>query len=136
MTGDAGRTIELRLRAAVESSPSGSLARVGERRLQRLGYAVTPETDPRRAVEAFRAGPDAFDLVITDYSMPQMAGLDLARAVRELRDDIPIIMLTGFIEDLPPELIRQAGVTRVLKKPISTEDLGTVLRDTLHPGAA
>jgi PAS domain S-box-containing protein len=110
-----------------------SLARVGDRRLQRLGYAGTAVTDPVRALETFRARPEAFDLVITDYSMPQLAGLDLARAVRELRADIPIIMLTGFIEDLPPELIEQAGVSRVVKKPISMRDLGTVLRDVLHP---
>jgi PAS domain S-box-containing protein len=110
-----------------------SLARVGVRRLQRLGYVGTAETDPLRALETFRARPQAFDLVITDYSMPQLAGLDLARAVRELRADIPIIMLTGFIEDLPPELIEQAGVNRVVKKPISMQDLGTILRDVLHP---
>jgi CheY-like chemotaxis protein/two-component sensor histidine kinase len=109
------------------------LAEMGEARLRSLGYEVTTETSSERAVETFRASPDAFDLVLTDYLMPRMVGLDLARAVHGIRPDIPIVMMTGYIEELPEETIRSAGVRRMLTKPATILQLGEVLHGLLHP---
>jgi CheY-like chemotaxis protein len=113
----------------VEDDPS--LARIGERRLVELGYAVTLETDSRRALERFRERPREFDLVITDYLMPSMVGIELARALIGIRSDIPIILLTGFMEDLPDQEIQAAGVRRLLQKPVSMHDLGVGVHEIL-----
>jgi PAS domain S-box-containing protein len=119
----------------VEDEPT--LAQMGRRRLGLLGYQVTAETDVVRALETFRAAPDRFDLVISDYLMPGMVGLDFAREVHNLRPDVPIMLLTGYIEDLPEETIRAAGVRRLVAKPVTIEVLGRVLHELLHaPHAA
>ena len=113
----------------VEDEPS--LAAMGKRRLDALGYRATVETDPERALATFRAAPGDFDLVLTDYLMPGMVGLDVARAVHDLRPDLPIVLLTGFIEDLPDETIRAAGVRRLVSKPVTLQELAAALRDAL-----
>jgi PAS domain S-box-containing protein len=113
----------------VEDEPS--LAAVGERNLRDLGYQPTVETDSSRALELFRARPLDFDLVITDYSMPRMSGLDLARGIIGIRPGIPVLMVTGFVEDLPAEVMREAGVRQVLRKPLTTRGLGEAVRRML-----
>ncbi len=117
----------------VEDEPS--LAEMNQRRLASLGYRPTSHTDPARALEAFRSDP-GFDLVVTDYLMPGMVGLDLAREVHNLRPDVPIVLLTGFIENLPDEAIRAAGVRRLVKKPVTLAELAVALHEVLHPPGA
>ena len=114
----------------VEDEPS--LARMNELRLGSLGYRVTVETDPLRALRTFGERPAEFDLMLSDHLMPGMVGLDLARAVHNLRPDLPIVLLTGFIEELPAEMLRMAGVRRVVGKPTSLQALGEVLHEILH----
>jgi CheY-like chemotaxis protein len=114
----------------VEDEPS--LARMSEKRLQSLGYRVTVETDPLRALKTFGEREAEFDLMISDHLMPGMVGLDLARAVHNIRPDLPIVLLTGFIEDLPEEMLRTAGVRRVIGKPTSLQSLGTALHEILR----
>ncbi len=119
----------------VEDEPS--LARMNERRLQSLGYQVTAETDPLRALQTFSERPAEFDLLLTDHLMPGMVGLDLARAVHNLRPDLPIVLLTGFIEELPEEMLRSAGVHRVMGKPTTLHGLSQALHEILRgTGAA
>jgi hypothetical protein len=118
----------------VEDEPS--LARMSTRRLEALGYRVTSETDAPRALETFRAAPRAFDLVISDYLMPRMVGLDFARAVHNIRPDLPIVLLTGYIEELPPETILAAGVRRLISKPATIEELGRAVHEVLAGAGA
>ena len=113
----------------VEDEPS--LATMSSRRLEALGYRVTCETDAPRAVEVFRARPGDFDLVISDYLMPQMVGLEFARAVHNIRPDVPIVLLTGYIEELPDETIRAAGVRKLISKPATIQELGQAVHDLL-----
>jgi PAS domain S-box-containing protein len=108
-----------------------SLARVGERRLLSLGYRATVMTDGVQALEAFRAASQDFDIVVTDYSMPHMTGIDLARALRTLRSDIPVILVTGLMEELPPERTKAAGIHRVLKKPVTAHELARAIHEVL-----
>lgn len=108
-----------------------SLARAQERSLADLGYRPTMETGSRRALELFHRSPADFDLMVTDYSMPEMSGLDLARAVHAIRADIPIILVTGFLDDLPPEVLEQAGVRLILRKPVSRRQMAVALRELL-----
>jgi PAS domain S-box-containing protein len=112
----------------VDDEPS--LAMSGQRRLEWLGYDVVRATSPDEALEAFRTDPNRFDLVLTDYLMPGMTGLDLARAIRAVRGDLPIVMTTGFLE-VPIEQVIDAGVARVLAKPASIDDLAAAIRATL-----
>ncbi len=67
--------------------------------LRRWGYSVVGLTKPVEALEVFRQKTDEFDLAILDVSMPEMNGLDLARKLRDLRSNLPIILCTGFIAD-------------------------------------
>jgi PAS domain S-box-containing protein len=76
------------------------------RLLERRGHAVSVFTDPEAAMAAFRAAPDAFDVVVTDFNMPKLSGLDVARIVRELRPDVPIAIASGYVTE---ELRGQAG---------------------------
>ena len=108
-----------------------SLASVGERRLTAIGYTVTVATDPIAALERFRERPEDFDVVVTDYSMPKMNGLDLAREMHQIRPEVPILLSTGFAEDFSPETLASAGVRQVLNKPVSIQDLAIALNGAL-----
>src|ERR1041385_2199523 len=108
-----------------------SLARVGARRLSALDYRVEAETDPAAALDRFRSDPAAFDLVVTDFTMPGMTGLDFAEALVRVRPDVPVLMVTGFVEEIPESRLRAAGVRRVLRKPLTLEQLSAAVRDVL-----
>lgn len=118
----------------VEDEPT--LAKANARSLEALGYVVTSETDAAHALETVRAHPGDFDLVISDYLMPRMVGLDLARAIHNIRPDLPIALLTGYIQELPEETIRAAGVRRVISKPATMAELGREVHDVLVGGRA
>jgi PAS domain S-box-containing protein len=79
-----------------------------KRLLDRRGYRVTAFTDQNAALAALRANPAAFDLVLTDYNMPGMSGLDVAREARAIRADLPVAVASGYIDE---ELqVQAAGV--------------------------
>lgn len=107
-----------------------ALAHVGQRRLRALGYEPTGFSDPEEALEAFRAAPGSFDAVVTDLSMPKMSGLQLARSITTIAP-VPVLLLTGYTEDLTPELLAEAGVTEVVLKPVDQSELATVMRRML-----
>ena len=99
--------------------------------LSRLGYSFTGFTAPLDALEAFRARPDGFDLVITDESMPKMSGMTLTAELFRLRPGIPIIILTGYFGALTEAQARSAGARRLLGKPIEPAELAAVARQVL-----
>jgi PAS domain S-box-containing protein len=109
-----------------------TLAELGKRRLQAIGYRVTAYTDPTAALAALRADPGRFDAVITDYWMPHMTGIDFAREVTGVRPDLPVMLLTGNMDDLPEETIKGAGVRLVAHKPLTLDELGEALDTTLN----
>lgn len=108
-----------------------ALTLIGERRLIALGYQVSVFTDPALALETFRADPHRFQLVVTDYLMPRMTGLDLARQIVDLRPEIRIIVLTGFLDEPAGEGQRLLQVQRILKKPLTMLDLARAVRGVL-----
>jgi CheY-like chemotaxis protein len=117
-----------------------ALVFLARRMLMRLGYVVTGFTDPALALEAFRARPRDFDVVVTDLSMPGMSGLDLARALREARPDVQILMVSGYIQPEQEEEARRAGVREVILKPNTVDEFGLWLdrlfRDIRKSGPA
>jgi PAS domain S-box-containing protein len=113
----------------VDDEPA--LVRVNDRRLTGIGYVVTTATSAVTAVELFRAQPQNFDVVVTDYWMPHLVGIDLARSIHDVQPEVPIILLTGFMDDLPAEALVAAGVRRVVKKPVTGQELARVLAEVL-----
>ncbi len=87
-----------------------SLAEIGAELLASLGFQVTAETDSRKALARFREDPGAFDVVVTDQTMPGLSGADLARELLDIRPDLPIILVTGFSESLSKERVRALGI--------------------------
>jgi CheY-like chemotaxis protein len=104
-----------------------ALSRAAERNLRELGYQPTVASDGLAVLDMLRQTPTAFDLLVTDFSMPMMNGLELARQVHEIRPDLPIILATGFIEDLAPEELASAGIRRTLRKPVTKRELGEAI---------
>jgi CheY-like chemotaxis protein len=85
-------------------------------------------TASTEALEAFRARPDAFDLLVTDNTMPKMTGLALAQEVRRIRAELPVLLISGFGEGTDPEELRAKGVDRILPKPYTVGQLAHVIR--------
>ncbi|MFT3868135.1 MAG: ATP-binding protein [Nibricoccus sp.] len=96
--------------------------------LERLGYRITAELKSPEALRKFQAAPNSFDLVITDQTMPQMSGLELSRAIHELRPEIPIIVVTGFSPDLNGRSAHSLGLAAILGKPIDFGELTSLMR--------
>jgi CheY-like chemotaxis protein len=110
-----------------------SLVLLARRALERLGYQVTGHHDPAQALQDFNARPDAFDVVVTDLSMPGMSGFELARGVLATRPDIPLLMTSGYVRPQDEEAAHNIGVRAVILKPNTADDLGKVL-DRLFQG--
>jgi CheY-like chemotaxis protein len=111
------------------------LAELGNVMLTSLGYRVTSRTSSIEALEAFRTRPHSFDLVITDMTMPNMRGDDLARELLKIRPDIPIILCTGFSEMISEEKAKTLGVRRLVMKPIFKENMARVILEVLDKEA-
>ncbi|MFH1350706.1 MAG: response regulator [Pseudomonadota bacterium] len=101
--------------------------------LEGLGYKVTARTSSIEALEAFRGRPDAFDLVITDMTMPNMTGKDLARELMTIRPDIPVIICTGFSEQIDERRAREMGISAFFMKPILIWEMAKTIREVLNP---
>ena len=111
------------------------LASVGARRLERLGYRATAETDCLKAIETLRANPGQFDLVITDFSMPRLNGLAVAREMATIKPDLPVILVTGRAESVTDEDVAAAGVRCLLQKPVTLDQLGEVVHRVMKERA-
>jgi signal transduction histidine kinase/CheY-like chemotaxis protein len=99
--------------------------------LERLGYKVTTKTDSEEALEEFAAQPDRFDLVITDMTMPKLNGDQLARRMMSIRPQIPVILCTGFHEDISEEKALAMGIDKFVMKPIVKDKLASTIRTVL-----
>jgi len=96
-----------------------------------FGYEVETFESPVEALECFRADPEHFDLVITDLQMPELTGVDLAKPLLALRKGLPIILMTGYTEDLEEVAAKEMGFTLMLRKPISLAVIGQSVRAVL-----
>jgi len=112
----------------VDDEPT--LMEMGTSLLERLGYKVTSQTDSMKALEIFRSSPDKFDLIITDYTMPKLTGLDFAREVLRVRPDMPIMLCTGFSEKITPDSVKELGMG-FLMKPYGMRQMSEAIRKIL-----
>ncbi|MBL0715735.1 MAG: response regulator [Desulfosarcina sp.] len=99
--------------------------------LKHLGYTVTACTSSLDALKRFQAAPEDFDLDITDMTMPQMTGKELASKMLRIRADLPIILCTGFSEIITEEAAKQAGIQAFIMKPIIMKELSDTIRKIL-----
>jgi PAS domain S-box-containing protein len=104
---------------------------MGKEMLERLGYKVTTRTSSIEALKLFQAVPDRFDLVITDLSMPNMAGDKLAEKLIQLSPDVPILLCTGFGEIMTKEQAIAIGIRDFLLKPVRINDFAHKIRQVL-----
>ena len=104
------------------------LCHLEEKLLKRMGYRVSAFTDSLEALKVFQKNPDAFDLVITDSSMSQLPGLDLAKVILRLRPKIPVILATGFGDKDKLNLAKQIGIRECIEKPILSSDLDKIIQ--------
>ena len=99
--------------------------------LQRLGYQVTACTSSAEALQRFQDDPSAFDLIITDMTMPHMTGKELASEVLKISPALPIILCTGFSETITEEAAKSIGIRAFILKPIVMSDLAITMRKVL-----
>lgn len=99
--------------------------------LEPFGYHVTSAYGSLEALSVFRNTPYAFDMVLTDMTMPKMTGLFLASELIKIRPDIPIIILTGFVADISIGEAKSMGIHTVLTKPFSQFQLLSAIRNRL-----
>ena len=111
----------------VDDEPS--IVEFNKQRLERLGYTVEIKTDPVAALALFVSNPDAFDLVMTDMTMPHMTGDALARRLLKIRPDIPIILCTGFSARMSEEKAMGSGIKKYIEKPIEMGNLARSIRE-------
>ena len=107
------------------------LVELGNGMLTFLGYKVTGTTSSSEALELFRNCPDQYDMVISDMTMPNMTGLELAQELKRIRPDIPIILCTGFSEQITPERVKSIGLREIIMKPVVLDQMAAAIRREL-----
>jgi CheY-like chemotaxis protein len=107
------------------------LTLMAKRLLEKSGYRVEEETNSMAALERFKTNPLRYDIVITDMKMPKLNGANLSRELLKIRPDIPIILCTGFSEEIDSELAEAIGIRAFVLKPVSRQILIEIIRDIL-----
>lgn len=107
------------------------LVEIGERHLKKLGYSVTGITSSVEALKLFISNPSRFDLIITDQTMPEMTGTDLARELLEIRPEIPIILCTGYSSMVSKDEALAIGIREFIFKPVAQKDLDQSIQRVL-----
>ena len=108
------------------------LSNLAVRMLQRLGYHAEAFSDAATALQMFCGDPSRFDLIITDYHMPAMSGIEFAQGIRKVRTDIPIVLSSGYLTEDVIEKATRVGVTRLLHKPSTLHDFNGLLGELLN----
>jgi PAS domain S-box-containing protein len=110
----------------VDDEPA--LTSMGQRILSHLGYRVQTTNSSLEALEIFRSRPTEIDLVITDLTMPDLTGVNLAKALLEVRPDLPIVLCTGYGDQVNKGMLRGTGIRDLLLKPLTIHELAHAVR--------
>ncbi len=108
-----------------------SITQINKRNLEKLGYKTTALTSSVDALATFQENPHNFDLLITDMTMPNMTGAELASKILANRPDVPIILCTGFSELINEEKAKGLGINNYVMKPVTKMDLAKAVRKAL-----
>jgi signal transduction histidine kinase/CheY-like chemotaxis protein len=104
---------------------------MGKKMLENLGYKVTIKTDSLSALEEFKLNPGKYSLLVTDQTMPRMFGTELATKMKEIRPDLKVIIITGYIDKLSEDMINEAGISEIFMKPLKLSDFSKTIRKVL-----
>ncbi len=104
----------------------------GIKTLEHLGYQVEGFSDPVEALEAFKKSPERFNAVITDMTMPRMMGDKLAKKILQIRPEVPVIITTGYNENIDEEKAGEIGVFALIMKPFLRKEIASVLERALN----
>ncbi|MEY4705577.1 MAG: hypothetical protein RL042_1782 [Nitrospirota bacterium] len=96
-------------------------------RFESLGYRVTGCTRPTEALDLVRANPGGVDVVVTDYNMPGLSGLEVARTLSQLRADLPVVLVSGYLSPDAQTEALAAGIRQIIYKPTLLQHLGDVI---------
>jgi PAS domain S-box-containing protein len=107
------------------------LAEMGGEILTELGYHVETRTSSEEALALIRVNPSLFDAVITDQTMPEMTGIELAKEIIAIRANMPVILCTGFSELVNADSAKAAGVKAFVMKPLTKGELAKAVREVL-----
>lgn len=99
--------------------------------LRGLGYRVVAIDSSVKALRVFQAHPHRFDLLVTDMTMPGMTGVDLAEEVMKIRPGFPVILCTGFSENVTEQQAKSLGIREFIMKPVTVADLAMAVRRAL-----
>ncbi|MBF0201004.1 MAG: response regulator [Desulfamplus sp.] len=113
----------------VDDEPS--IGEVEKMMLTRIGYKVVDAPGSVEALELFRKDPGMFDVVLTDMTMPVMTGLQLAGEIKTIRADIPVILCTGFNDQVNEDTFAVLGIDAYLNKPVPMKRLAMKIKDVL-----
>jgi PAS domain S-box-containing protein len=118
-TGQVGRAI---LGEVLYLDDDEALVYLVSRALERRGMKVAAFTDQEEAIFAVKQNPGRFAAVITDYNMPRLSGVDVVKAVKALRNDLPAAIASGYVDDRLLELADEVGADQVLFKASDMQD--------------
>ena len=110
----------------VDDEPA--LVKIGKRMLESLGYKVTGRTSSIEALQLFKAKSDCFDLIITDMTMPNMTGEQLARELMRINPEIPVILCTGYSTQINQHKATAMGIRALVSKPVLKKDFAEAIR--------
>ena len=99
--------------------------------LNKLGYKVFEHTNPHDCLAMIKKAPMSFDLVISDLTMPEMTGTELIREIFKIRPDMPVIILTGYVNETQQDEIETLGINKVIHKPVTMSKMASAIREAL-----
>ena len=108
-----------------------ALVQIATKKLGSLGYHVVGETSSIKALEKFRTHPEQFDLIITDQTLPEMTGKEMAMTMLKIRPDLPVVLCTGYSDTVTKEEAKEIGIREFVLKPISLREMPKIVRRVL-----
>ncbi|NOY58003.1 MAG: response regulator [Calditrichaeota bacterium] len=108
-----------------------ALVQIATKKLGSLGYHVVGETSSIKALEKFRTHPEQFDLIITDQTLPEMTGKEMAKTMLKIRPDLPVVLCTGYSDTVTKDEAKEIGIREFVLKPISLREMPKIVRRVL-----
>lgn len=104
---------------------------MGKKMLESLGYIVDIRTDGHSALRELRNDPNKYDLLVTDQAMPGMLGTELVGAVRKIRPDMKVIIITGYEDSIPKNAKSELNIAEIILKPLIMSEFSKLIREVL-----
>lgn len=104
--------------------------------LSNMGYHVTTRNNPADALDLFHHGPEKFDLIISDVTMPEMSGHEMVQEMMKIRPDLPVLLCTGYSESITEKIASNIGVRTLMHKPLARHELSSTIRHILDNRSA